>query len=147
MRCRFPIESDGVRALLLAAAMSLRTEGPCLLHRNTFGRLTVVGLRAPMFIGSSHEAAFRVNDPTVSRFHCVVYPPSQPKTKPTSKTSWWIRDLCSRNGTYLNGHRVTHPTRLQDGDLIRFGRTQSALVILAPDTLPTDASSLLRSHR
>ncbi len=33
----------------------------------------------------------------------------------------WLIDLGSRNGTYLNGRRVSQPTRLQDGDRIQIG--------------------------
>ena len=32
-----------------------------------------------------------------------------------------LRDLASRNGTFLNGHRVTQDTPLSDGDVIRCG--------------------------
>lgn len=33
----------------------------------------------------------------------------------------WLIDLGSRNGTYLNGRRVSQPTRLRDGDQIQIG--------------------------
>ena len=34
-----------------------------------------------------------------------------------------IVDLDSRNGTFINGQRITQPCVLQDGDLIKIGRT------------------------
>lgn len=34
-----------------------------------------------------------------------------------------IVDLGSRNGTFINGQRITQPCVLQDGDLIKVGRT------------------------
>lgn len=35
----------------------------------------------------------------------------------------WIEDVGSTNGTYVNGVRLTAPTRLVPGDLIRVGET------------------------
>ncbi len=34
---------------------------------------------------------------------------------------WYVRDLESRNGTLVNGHRITRDTKLDDTDQIRFG--------------------------
>lgn len=36
---------------------------------------------------------------------------------------WWVADLGSTNGTFVNGIRVERPTPLEDGDEVRFGRT------------------------
>jgi class 3 adenylate cyclase len=36
---------------------------------------------------------------------------------------WTLVDRNSRNGSYLNGQRVTGPHRLRDGDVLRFGDT------------------------
>lgn len=35
---------------------------------------------------------------------------------------WWVADLGSTNGTFVNGTRVERPTPLNDGDEVRFGR-------------------------
>jgi hypothetical protein len=35
----------------------------------------------------------------------------------------WIEDLDSTNGTYVNGTRVTKPTRLRKGDRVQAGET------------------------
>jgi len=40
---------------------------------------------------------------------------------------WWLEDLDSRNGTLLNGTRVTSPTVVSAGDVIRVGRTELRL--------------------
>ncbi len=34
---------------------------------------------------------------------------------------WYVRDLGSRNGTLVNGHRITRDTNLSDTDQVRFG--------------------------
>jgi pSer/pThr/pTyr-binding forkhead associated (FHA) protein len=35
--------------------------------------------------------------------------------------AYWIEDLQSRNGTFLNGTRIVQRTMLQDGDVIAIG--------------------------
>ncbi|MFM8305473.1 MAG: FHA domain-containing protein [Actinomycetota bacterium] len=35
----------------------------------------------------------------------------------------WVDDLGSRNGTFVNGHRVTATTRLKKNDRVQFGQT------------------------
>jgi len=35
---------------------------------------------------------------------------------------WWLEDLDSHNGTFLNQVRITRPTVVREGDLIRVGR-------------------------
>ena len=39
----------------------------------------------------------------------------------TQQDRWYVRDLGSRNGTLVNGHRITRDTNLSDTDQIRFG--------------------------
>jgi pSer/pThr/pTyr-binding forkhead associated (FHA) protein len=103
---------------------------PCLLYRDTFGGFAVVHLKKPVFIGSSSHAGLRIANSTVSRFHCVIYPNGPLLENGTLRRGWYLRDLCSLNGTYLNGARLRHPARLSDGDCVRFGRTLAAMIIL-----------------
>ncbi|HLQ69481.1 MAG TPA: FHA domain-containing protein, partial [Gemmatimonadales bacterium] len=37
--------------------------------------------------------------------------------------AWLLADLGSRNGTYLNGNRITGPTPVSQGDVIRLGES------------------------
>jgi pSer/pThr/pTyr-binding forkhead associated (FHA) protein len=41
---------------------------------------------------------------------------------------WYVEDLGSTNGTYLNGRRVLAAQRLRKGDKIRIGRTTLAVI-------------------
>jgi hypothetical protein len=42
--------------------------------------------------------------------------------------SWYVEDLHSTNGTYLNGHRMFSAQRLRKGDKIKIGRTVIVVV-------------------
>lgn len=67
----------------------------------------------PQLIGRSSEA-LPINDNAVSRRHAELTP---------DDGAWYIRDLQSQNGTYINGVRITERTRLRLGDQIRVGQT------------------------
>jgi len=67
----------------------------------------------PQLIGRSTEALL-LTDQTISRRHAELTP---------DDGRWYINDLKSANGTFLNGQRVTKRTLLQPGDQIRVGNT------------------------
>jgi hypothetical protein len=62
-------------------------------------------------LGRSSENDVVVHDGCVSRRHCAIL------VHVTSGCE--IHDTASKNGTYLNGVRLSGPTRLQAGDEIR----------------------------
>lgn len=42
---------------------------------------------------------------------------------------WWVADLSSTNGTYVDGTRIERPTPLAAGTEVRFGRIRSRFVV------------------
>jgi signal transduction histidine kinase len=67
----------------------------------------------PQLIGRSSEA-LPISDTTVSRRHAELTP---------DDGEWYIRDLNSQNGTWVNGVRITGRTLLRPGDQVRTGAT------------------------
>ncbi len=67
----------------------------------------------PQLIGRSSEA-IELADQTISRRHAELTP---------DDGRWFINDLSSSNGTFVNGVRVTERRLLQPGDQVRAGST------------------------
>ncbi|MGE3310088.1 MAG: FHA domain-containing protein [Limisphaerales bacterium] len=82
-------------------------------------------------------------DDRVSRRHATIHT--------QGLHEFWLVDLGSRNGTYLNGRRVSQPCRLQDDDRIQIGPFQVSLHLaeapaIQPSTLVSERTAVdLRS--
>ncbi|WP_405492549.1 FAD-dependent oxidoreductase [Nocardia sp. NBC_00511] len=112
-------ESSPVRRLGIAG-------GPPLLEIRQPGRpMRRERLRGPVTVGRSHHG-IRVTDPEVSREHLRLVP---------GPTGLSLVDLGSRNGTWVNGVRLSGRVTLAAGDLVQFGGTVIA-VLYAPSADP-----------
>jgi pSer/pThr/pTyr-binding forkhead associated (FHA) protein len=66
-----------------------------------------------VIIGRDPTCSYSIQDETVSSRHArMSYHHNQ----------WWVEDLNSTNGTYLNEDRVYTPTVVISGDEIRYGQ-------------------------
>jgi hypothetical protein len=72
-----------------------------------------VFLQAELRIGRDPACEILVDDETVSNQHARLW---------YRNKQWWIEDLLSTNGTYLNDERIDTPTILISGDEIRVGK-------------------------
>lgn len=63
-------------------------------------------------IGRSQDCHLRLNSEAISRHHCVVH---------VCAGKVFVRDLKSRNGTYVNGRQVPRDGELVNGDELRLG--------------------------
>ncbi|EAQ81973.1 FHA domain-containing protein [Blastopirellula marina] len=77
-------------------------------------------------VGRTHAAEFLIpGDPHVSGLHFAVE---------LVDDQLMLTDLKSRNGTYLNGERLTQPVALHDGDVVTVGKTHLQAAIPGEST-------------
>lgn len=96
-------------------------------------------LEGATVIGRNSEAKVSVRDASMSRQHCRIEPMGGDHRK------WEVIDLGSRNGTTLNGRRITRH-ELHGGDMLRIGRVtvsfKEGAFVAAPDAdAPTECLS------
>jgi DNA-binding winged helix-turn-helix (wHTH) protein len=75
-------------------------------------------------IGRGPEATVRIDDPEVSRRHATISVEDAVAT---------LRDLGSKNGTFVRGERAVEPTRLANADEIRIGINVATFRFVAID--------------
>ncbi len=91
-----------------------------------------VAVQGPrFFIGRSEECHLRANSDAISRRHCAI-------TLKGDEVQ--IRDLGSRNGTYVNGKRIEGDHRIQLGDQLRVGPLEFLVTYLKPATASATAA-------
>ena len=87
--------------------------------RFTVTRGSQLGLSLPVQptinLGRASDSTFHLDDDYASSRHAQLV---------QSDTSTWVlHDLNSTNGTFVNGRRITAPTPVTVGDVIRIGKT------------------------
>ncbi|MDH5490994.1 MAG: sigma 54-interacting transcriptional regulator [Myxococcales bacterium] len=86
----------------------------------------------PFFVGAAGENDLQIADPTVSGRHCRL---------DISREGVLVRDLASRNGTWVGSARIDS-ARLRPGAILRVGRTELVLISQPPAGKP-DAGGLI----
>jgi pSer/pThr/pTyr-binding forkhead associated (FHA) protein len=71
-------------------------------------------LNGNMQIGRADSCDIKLGDTYVSANHARIY---------SRDDGWYVEDLGSTNGTYLNQRRLTAPAELRAGDKLRVGKT------------------------
>lgn len=117
------------RSLRLASQQTLDRKLPPLnliLERGD-ERVAHTFSQANIVVGREPGCELCVPDTTVSARHArFIY----------RQDHWWVEDLNSRNGTYLNQEKVTLPIVLTNGDTIRCGNVALKVHLDSPATLP-----------
>ena len=72
-----------------------------------------LGLVSGVTVGREASNGIRIEDESVSARHALVR---------HERGRWWVEDLGSTNGTYVNETRVTGRAALQPGDVVQIGR-------------------------
>jgi pSer/pThr/pTyr-binding forkhead associated (FHA) protein len=76
-------------------------------------------LAGPTVVGRQPDCDLMIDEPYVSGEHAELS---------NSGGRWFVRDLASTNGTFLNGHRVEGYADIHPGDVVQFGRVQLEFV-------------------
>lgn len=76
----------------------------------------VYAVERELVLGRSSEAHVSLDDASLSRQHARVL---------RADDGFYVEDLGSKNGTFVNGRRIHGRVRLQDGDRISIGATAS----------------------
>ncbi len=81
-------------------------------------------LKGGIVIGRAPDCDLALRDILLSRRHCRLEPDGP---------SWTLHDLQSKNGTILNGERLSGPWILRDNDVVRLGRCKIIFHAGMPD--------------
>lgn len=88
----------------------------------------------PFVIGRSESSGLRIKSSSVSRKHCAIV---------AREGKFYVKDLGSRNGTLVNGQRLTDgkARRLRSGDTLQVGKIQLVMQISLPHTAMADGTT------
>jgi pSer/pThr/pTyr-binding forkhead associated (FHA) protein len=65
-------------------------------------------------VGRADNSDILIDDTYASQQHARIY---------SNEESYYVEDLGSTNGTYVNGRKTPHPLELRPGDRIKIGKT------------------------
>ena len=68
-----------------------------------------------VLVGRDPNSKVHIPDETISAQHARVYLVDQ---------NWWVQDLNSTNGTFLNDERIDQPCILADNDMLQIGNVK-----------------------
>jgi FHA domain len=77
-------------------------------------KIDTIRLDGTLQVGRADACQIQLPDTYASSFHARIY---------RSDGSWFLEDLGSTNGTYLNQRRITAPAEVRAGDKVRIGKT------------------------
>lgn len=73
----------------------------------------------PQVLGRDPALDYTVQGPSISRRHAMIE---------TNNDELFITDLGSRNGTYVNRHRIDNTTLIEHGDVLHLGETELRVI-------------------
>jgi pSer/pThr/pTyr-binding forkhead associated (FHA) protein len=104
-----------------SALLTIRKAPPIQFKRLDFDEDELKEFSIPVIsVGRDDSCEYLVSDDTVSSHHARLSFHHQ---------QWWVEDLNSTNGTFLNDNPVTNPTVIISGDELRVGKISIQLTI------------------
>jgi FHA domain len=95
-------------------ARGRRQPSSVLVHGGEGAKPSTVKLNGSTDVGRGDACAITLDDTYVSQQHARFF---------ERDGAWFVEDLGSTNGTYLNDERVTQPAEVHPGDVVRLGKT------------------------
>ena len=111
----------------MAKLIAMTPEAPPVEHE----------LRAFNTIGRHPDQHVQILDRVVSKEHALVT---------FANNAYWLQDMGSRNGTFINGTRITGKTRLRDRETITLGSTQLQFIETGAGPGETSSVELVTIH-
>jgi pSer/pThr/pTyr-binding forkhead associated (FHA) protein len=102
-----------------------------------------VGTEIPLkkdefFIGRAKECTLRAGSEAISRRHCAITRAAE---------GWTVKDLKSRNGTYVNDERIEQATPLKPGDELRVGPLKFRIDARSSSIAPAKSADIPRGKQ
>ncbi len=97
------------------------------------GERREIKVAGPITVGRAQTAGVYLDDKTLSREHTQFY---------LDHGRVCVRDLDSKNGTYMNGVLLKQPTALKPGDKVKVGIATFTVMHEAGDALPSVTAPL-----
>jgi FHA domain len=89
-----------------------------IVHGKDSAKPRTFRLAASMAIGRAPECEIRVDDTYASQQHARIF---------GKNGHWYVEDLGSTNGTFVNEQKLGSPAQVEPGDRIRIGMTELEL--------------------
>ena len=107
-----PIQQEEEKTVVISKRKSLAWI--CIINGEDRGKTFDLKYDEPTSIGKDASNDILINDEHISKNHCKIF---------KDKGSYFLRDLASLNGTFLNDKSIEQE-KLNDGDYIRIGETE-----------------------
>ena len=111
----------------------MRVKLKVLLGKNDGKEIPVAVKR--FLIGRADDCHMRPKSEAISRNHCAILVNEE-------EDQVVLRDLNSRNGTYLNGERIKSDMSLESGDHLQIGRLEFEVVIKDRKPVPQPVAAV-----
>lgn len=104
--------ADASQAVAPSPSSSLEIIDPA---QSSWERGTTFPIDHYTTVGRHDDNTIELDDDFVSGSHAEIF---------FEDGQWWLHDLNSTNGTFLNTQRVGNRIRLSNGDIVQFGRVR-----------------------
>jgi hypothetical protein len=91
-----------------------RPPSQVVVHEPDVPKPRSIRLSGPVQIGRASSCAIRLSDTYASQVHARLY---------GEGGTWFVEDLGSTNGTFLNDRRVERAVEVHAGDVVKIGKT------------------------